>query len=85
MEAKIALDRVFFITFTFYFTLFCSIFHLFCIFTHNKKTPTNRIVKRFVGVFFGAARRIRTADLVLTKDALCRLSHSSIRGRGRRT
>lgn len=32
----------------------------------------------------GAANRIRTGDLVLTKDVLCLLSHSSI-GRGRRT
>ena len=28
--------------------------------------------------FFGAARQIRTADLILTKDALYRLSYSSI-------
>ena len=27
---------------------------------------------------FGAAGRIRTADLILTKDALYRLSYSSI-------
>ena len=33
-----------------------------------------------LGVFFifGAAGRIRTADLILTKDALYRLSYSSI-------
>ena len=30
------------------------------------------------GLFFGAAGRIRTADLILTKDALYRLSYSSI-------
>ena len=27
--------------------------------------------------FVGAANRIRTGDLILTKDVLCRLSHSS--------
>ena len=29
--------------------------------------------------FFGAATQIRTADLILTKDVLCQLSHSSLR------
>ena len=29
-------------------------------------------------MLFGAAGRIRTADLILTKDALYRLSYSSI-------
>ena len=33
----------------------------------------------FMG-FNGAAGRIRTADLILTKDALYRLSYSSING-----
>ena len=32
-------------------------------------------------VFLGAANQIRTGDLVLTKDVLCLLSHSSIRKR----
>ena len=31
-------------------------------------------------MLFGAAGRIRTADLILTKDALYRLSYSSING-----
>ena len=31
-------------------------------------------------VFFGAADQIRTGDLILTKDALYRLSYSSING-----
>ena len=30
------------------------------------------------GLFLGAANQIRTGDLVLTKDVLCLLSHSSI-------
>ena len=32
-------------------------------------------------IFYGAANQIRTGDLVLTKDVLCLLSHSSIRKR----
>ena len=28
-------------------------------------------------IFYGAANQIRTGDLVLTKDVLCLLSHSS--------
>ena len=40
----------------------------------QKKTPK---IRRFQ-VLFGAAGRIRTADLILTKDALYRLSYSSI-------
>ena len=32
-------------------------------------------------VLLGAANQIRTGDLVLTKDVLCLLSHSSIRKR----
>ena len=35
------------------------------------------------GFLSGANTRIRTGDLILTKDVLCRLSYSSI-GRGRR-
>ena len=31
-------------------------------------------------VFFGAATRIRTGDLILTKDVLYQLSHSSVNG-----
>ena len=30
------------------------------------------------GVLFGAATRIRTGDLILTKDVLYQLSHSSV-------
>ena len=43
----------------------------------NKKTPE---IRRFQG-FPGAAGRIRTADLILTKDALYLLSYSSIKWR----
>ena len=39
----------------------------------QKKTPE---IRRFQ-VFFGAADQIRTGDLILTKDALYRLSYSS--------
>ncbi len=39
-----------------------------------KEKPRNRCGYR---VFFGAAGQIRTADLILTKDALCLLSYSS--------
>lgn len=89
MEARSALDRVFLVAYLSHLgsiSLYSVLFFIFFVFLHAiKKTPKNRIIKRFMGVFFGAARRIRTADLVLTKDALCRLSHSSIRGRGRRT
>ena len=35
----------------------------------------------FCKVLLGAANQIRTGDLVLTKDVLCLLSHSSIRKR----
>ena len=42
----------------------------------QKKTPE---IRRFQ-VFSGAAGQIRTADLILTKDALYRLSYSSIYG-----
>ena len=31
-----------------------------------------------MGLFLGAVNRIRTGDLVLTKDVLCHLSHNSI-------
>ena len=40
-----------------------------------KKEKTSKPL-RFQG-FCGAARQIRTADLILTKDALYRLSYSS--------
>ena len=43
----------------------------------NKETPE---IQRFQ-VFRGAAGRIRTADLILTKDALYLLSYSSIKWR----
>ena len=43
----------------------------------QKKTPE---IRRFQ-VFRGAAGRIRTADLILTKDALYLLSYSSIKWR----
>ncbi len=33
-----------------------------------------------VASFFGAATRIRTGDLILTKDVLYQLSHSSVDG-----
>ena len=36
--------------------------------------PKNGLTVRFI---CGAANAIRTRDLVLTKDVLCRLSHSS--------
>ena len=39
----------------------------------NKKIP-----KPQASGFFGAAARIRTGDLILTKDALYLLSYSSI-------
>ena len=44
-------------------------------FKNKEKTLENR---SFQG--FGAAGRIRTADLILTKDALYLLSYSSING-----
>ncbi len=37
-----------------------------------------------IGVLTGAANQIRTGDLVLTKDALYRLSHSSEQPQTRR-
>ena len=40
----------------------------------KKKKPRNHVVSRF---FCGAADQIRTGDLILTKDALYRLSYSS--------
>ena len=45
--------------------------------TEKKKKPQNRCGSR---AFLGAARQIRTADLILTKDVLCLLSHSSVNG-----
>ncbi len=41
-------------------------------FAMDKKTTSRNLS------FFGAAARNRTADLILTKDALYRLSHSSV-------
>ena len=41
----------------------------------NAKNPLSFTAKR---IFYGAANAIRTRDLVLTKDVLCQLSHSSI-------
>ena len=41
--------------------------------SQRKQNPRNRMVS---GI--GAARQIRTADLVITNDALYRLSYSSI-------
>ena len=46
-------------------------------FCHNKKARKHR--KHGIrGLFLGAVNRIRTGDLVLTKDVLCHLSHNSI-------
>ena len=42
----------------------------------KKKAPKSEDLS----AFSGAAGRIRTADLILTKDALYRLSYSSING-----
>ena len=39
--------------------------------------PENQNPPSFDEGFFGAATRIRTGDLILTKDVLCQLSHSS--------
>ena len=44
----------------------------------NKQTSKNPVTGMVTGFSFGAARQIRTADLILTKDVLCHLSHSSI-------
>ncbi len=41
----------------------------------HKKIPLKR--NGFKGICYGAARQIRTADLILTKDALYQLSYSS--------
>lgn len=51
---------------------------LFC-FISYKKLPNALFTKR-TGEFkkTGAANRIRTGDLILTKDVLCQLSHSSV-------
>ncbi len=45
---------------------------------HLKQKPPTRLTTS--GGFCGAANQIRTGDLVLTKDALCRLSYSSKSG-----
>ena len=43
----------------------------------TKKVPETASKSNFRN-FFGAAARIRTGDLILTKDALYRLSYSSV-------
>ena len=53
----------------------CTFVHTVQSESRSKKTDT------LLGVcFFGAATRIRTGDLILTKDVLYQLSHSSIIG-----
>ena len=48
----------------------------------NTSDPTSQSVKPLVSrvspLFAGALNQIRTGDLVLTKDALCRLSYKSV-------
>jgi hypothetical protein len=44
----------------------------------QRKTPPNLNFLGLAAHFYGAANQIRTGDLVLTKDVLCQLSHSSI-------
>ena len=44
---------------------------------NNKKVPETTVKSSFRNSF-GAAARIRTGDLILTKDALYRLSYSSV-------
>ena len=46
--------------------------------TYKCVFPTKKHRKPRFSMLFGAAGRIRTADLILTKDALYRLSYSSI-------
>ena len=43
-------------------------------FLEHKKRP---IATNAMGLLSGANTRIRTGDLILTKDVLCRLSHIS--------
>ena len=43
-------------------------------------TNTKRNTSQKEVFLFGAANQIRTGDLILTKDVLCLLSHSSING-----
>ena len=63
-------------------------FILMCIHIHEKNAITQTGVKliccicekplkplRFQGLLYGASIQIRTGDLILTKDALCRLSY----------
>ena len=40
-----------------------------------------KILKAMLSGFFGAATQIRTGDLILTKDVLYQLSHSSVNGK----
>ncbi len=65
-------------TFSSYFNVvlehFLNIFP-FPRFREKKEEPHEPSVH---GVFLGAVNRIRTGDLVLTKDVLCHLSHNSI-------
>ena len=44
------------------------------------KSKEKQPISEEISCFLGAAGRIRTADLILTKDALYRLSYSSING-----
>ena len=46
-------------------------------YTKKSKIATKKPRKPKFSRLFGAARQIRTADLILTKDALYRLSYSS--------
>ena len=45
-------------------------------FSAKIKKPASRLFSRFTD-FFGAVKQIRTADLFLTKEVLCRLSYNS--------
>ena len=49
----------------------------FYIFKGKEKTRRKLDLQGFLRVFRGAANQIRTGDLVLTKDVLYHLSHSS--------
>ena len=43
-----------------------------------EKSPQTSSSSRFAGIFLGADNQIRTDDLILTKDVLCRLSYISM-------
>jgi hypothetical protein len=47
-----------------------------------KNVKSRQIPHRELSAFSGASIQIRTGDLILTKDALCRLSYRSVVGRG---